>query len=55
MKSIFDHYTQTDLLFVHNRCHQVFGEFSGTALLPDGEKIAVEKLIAFCEHAENQW
>ncbi|MDR3336777.1 MAG: DUF2804 domain-containing protein [Treponema sp.] len=55
MKPVYDNYTETKLLFVNNRCHQVFGDFSGKAVLPDGEVIQAENFRAFCEHAENQW
>ena len=55
MNPIFDHYTETKLLFVNNHCHQVFGEWSGVATLPDGRKLEIDKLTAFCEHAENRW
>lgn len=55
MTPVFDNDTKTKLLFVDNRCHQVHGRFSGRATLPDGEVIQVENLLAFCEHAVNNW
>lgn len=55
MQPEYDHETQTKLLFVNNHCHQVFGRFSGWAMLPSGEAIEVEDLPAFCEHAVNNW
>ncbi|NLP47717.1 MAG: DUF2804 domain-containing protein [Clostridiales bacterium] len=55
MTPIFDNDTKTKVLFVDNRCHQVFGNFKGWAKLPDGQVIKVENLLAFCEHAVNNW
>lgn len=55
MVPTFDHDTATKILFVDNRCHQVFGLFSGKAVLPDGEVIEVRDMPAFCEHAVNNW
>ena len=55
MTPIFDNDTQTKVAFVNNRCHQVFGYFSGQVELPDGEVIRIHNLLAFCEHAINNW
>lgn len=55
MTPMYDNYSETKLLFVDNHCHQVFGHWNGTATLPDGEKLEVHDLIAFCEHAKNRW
>ena len=55
MTPTFDNFTKTKLLFVNNQCHQVFGKFNGFIILPDGEKIKIENMLAFCEHAINQW
>ena len=55
MEPVFDNYTETKLLFVNTHCHQVFGNWSGKAVLPDGKALEIEKLTAFCEHAENRW
>lgn len=55
MAPVYDNYTETKLAFVDNCCHQVFGSFSGHAVLPDGKIIQVKDLLAFCEHAENNW
>ncbi len=44
-----------DPKFVDNKCHQVFGKFSGTAVLDDGREIEVKDMVAFAEHAVNQW
>jgi len=55
MTPTFDNFTKTKLLFIDNRCHQVFGLFSGRAALPDAEMIEVHDMPAFCEHAVNSW
>ena len=55
MTPVFDNFTQTKIAFINTHCHQVFGKYNGTATLPDGEKIEVSDLTAFCEHAENRW
>lgn len=51
----YDNDTQTKALFVDNRCHQVFGLFSGRAVLPGGKTIRVADMPGFCEHAVNNW
>lgn len=54
MTPVYDNYTATKLLWVDNSCHQVFGRFSGTVHLPEGE-YRFEQLEAFVEHARNRW
>ncbi len=51
----FDNFTETNLGLVHTRCHQIFGRFSGYALMDGGERLEIDKLPAFCEHAVNRW
>lgn len=55
MEPVHDHYTETKVLFVDNCCHQVHGKFSGKAVLPDGKVIEVTNMLAFCEHARDNW
>jgi len=52
---IYDRYTETKLLFVDTRCHQLFGKWNGRAVLDDGTVIEVKDLTAFVEHAVNRW
>jgi hypothetical protein len=55
LKPVFDRTTRTKLLWVDNCCHQMFGEFTGKAVLDDGTVLTVEKLVSFAEHAINNW
>lgn len=55
MTPIYDRYTENNMLVVNTHCHQIFGRYTGTAVLPGGEIITVKELTAFCEHAENRW
>ena len=55
MTPIYDRYTENNMLVINTHCHQIFGRYNGTAVLPDGEIITVKDLTAFCEHAENRW
>lgn len=52
---IYDRTTHTKLLWVNNTCHQMFGSFSGTAVLDDGVVISIDNLVSFAEHAVNNW
>jgi hypothetical protein len=55
MAPFFDNYTETKILFINTRCHQVHGLFSGAAKLPGGRTLNFDKVTAFCEHAQNRW
>ena len=52
---VFDNDTHTKALFVDNRCHQVWGRFSGRVRLDGGETLTVPPFTAFVEHAVNRW
>lgn len=52
---IYDQITATKILFVDNKCHQLFGTFTGQAILDDGRIIEVKDMVAFTEHAINNW
>lgn len=51
----YDNFTETNFLVMHNRCHQVFGNYSGLVTLDNGETIKLEKVHGFCENAKNRW
>ena len=55
LKPIYDNFTKTNLLFINNKCHQVFGLYSGFITLDNGEIIEIINKIGFCEHAVNRW
>lgn len=40
---------------ISSRQHQVFGKFSGVAVLDDGTRLQVRDLIGFAEEVENHW
>ena len=52
---VFDNETATKVAFVDNRCHQVFGRFSGTVRRADGSAVAFSDVPGFAEHAANRW
>lgn len=51
----YDRDTVTKLLFVNNRCHQMFGTFEGSFTLPGGERKLFSGVTGFAEHAVNHW
>lgn len=50
-----NHYTETKVAFIDKHCNQVFGMFNGFVKLPNGKKIQIKNMQAFCEHSENNW
>lgn len=55
MTPIYDQVTDTKVAFIQMYCHQLFGSFDGFVMLPDGKKVIINNLLAFCEHAKNRW
>ena len=51
----YDRDTVTKLLFVNNRCHQMFGTFSGSFQAEDGSRVSFSEVTGFAEHAINHW
>jgi hypothetical protein len=51
----YDRTTRSKILWVDNCCHQMFGTFSGKAILDDGSVITIDNLTSFAEHAVNNW
>jgi hypothetical protein len=51
----YDRDTVTKLLFVDNRCHQMFGTFSGRFHTREGVRVSFENVTGFAEHAVNHW
>lgn len=55
MTPIYDNFTRTKTLWVNNKCHQLFGTWSGHVILDDGTKVTIPPFTAFCEDAHNKW
>ena len=45
----------TDVKLIKSDQNQVFGRFTGTAILDDGTRLAVKDLLGFAEKVENKW
>ena len=52
---IVDRSSKTNLGIICSDQHQVFGRFTGTAVLDDGKKIQISRLIGFAEKVRNKW
>lgn len=50
-----DRDTATKLLFVDNRCHQMFGTFAGRVVTGGGAVVPFADVRGFAEHAINRW
>ena len=52
---VMDRASCTDFKILKSDQHQVFGTFTGTAILDDGTEIHVRDLPGFAEKVENKW
>ena len=52
---VMDRCAKTDLKLICSDQHQVFGRFSGTAILDDGRKLEITNLMGFAEKVRNKW
>ena len=52
---ILDRSSNTKVLVLQSDQHQVFGYFSGTVILDNGEKLIIDKLLGFAEKVMNRW
>ena len=52
---IMDRSAKISLLVICSDQHQVFGRFSGTAVLDDGRKLEIRNLTGFAEKVRNKW
>ncbi len=50
-----DRASRTSIAVIESDQHQVFGYFDGTALLDNGETLAVKHLLGFAEKVKNRW
>lgn len=54
-RPVMDRAACTDVKLLKSDQHQVFGLFTGTAILDDGMKIRVRDFAGFAERVENKW
>ena len=52
---IMDRASNTDVGLIGSNQHQVFGKFTGVAVLDDGTRLAVKELMGFAEKVVNKW
>ncbi|MCX7024820.1 MAG: DUF2804 domain-containing protein [Spirochaetes bacterium] len=52
---LVDRHSLTDLLLIRSVQHQVFGLFTGTAVLDDGTRIELKDFLGFAEDVLNCW
>ena len=52
---LLDRASKTSALVLMSDQHQVFGHFSGTAVLDDGTELEIRDLMGFAERVENKW
>ncbi|MEG0778039.1 MAG: DUF2804 domain-containing protein [Oscillospiraceae bacterium] len=52
---ILDRASKTDVLLICSDQHQVFGKFTGSAILDDGKIINIKDFIGFAEKVYNKW
>ena len=52
---VMDRADNTDFVILGSNQHQVFGKFSGVAVLDDGTRLAVKDLMGFAEKVMNKW
>lgn len=52
---ILDRSANLNALLLASRQHQVFGRFSGKAVLDDGQVLAINGLMGFLEKVSNRW
>ena len=50
-----DRASKTSAILVESDQHQVFGRFSGRAVLDDGRVIEVGNFFGFAEKVKNKW
>ena len=54
-RPVLDRAACTDFKFLKSDQHQVFGTFSGRAVLDDGSELLVQDFFGFAEKVENKW
>ena len=54
-KPVIDRFDDTNLLLIRSNQHQVFGYFTGKAVLDDGKVVEVKDFLGFAEKVANRW
>ncbi len=52
---VMDRASCTDAKVIKSDQHQIFGRFTGTAVLDDGRTVELENFFGFAEKVENKW
>ena len=52
---LVDRHSNMNALFVSSNQHQVFGYYTGKAVLDDGTQIEIENFFGFAEKVVNKW
>ncbi len=52
---IIDRHSNASAVVIQSLQHQVFGRFTGTAILDDGTKIELKDFLGFAERVQNKW
>ena len=52
---IIDRHADANVLVIRSNQHQVFGKFSGTIVLDNGETIELKDFMGFAEKVMNKW
>lgn len=52
---VMDRASRTNALLIESDQHQVFGAFSGKAVLDDGTVLSIQNLVGFAEKVKNRW
>ena len=55
MQPILDRHSKANLGIVKSVQHQVFGKFTGRAVLDDGSEVKIKDAVGFAEHVFNRW
>ena len=52
---IIDRHSNANVVVISSNQHQVFGKFTGKAVLDDGKVIKVKNMLGFAEKVVNRW
>ena len=54
-KPVLDRASNTDFVILGSDQHQVFGRFTGKAILDDGKEVLIKDFMGFAEKVSNKW